>query len=299
MKIIIWGYPLHSHTHSYIHSAFYKSFKYLGYETYWFHDEDYPKDFDYNDCVFITEGYADKNIPLLKSSTYLVHVCHNPKKYLGNVKRLVDIRYYLDFIDDVNYRYKLDKSKCEELDLGVLYEKNSLDYEVLYMAWGTNLLPEEINLEWAEEKKSNTYYFIGSLNENVNDIRIFAKKCFENGVDFVHIDPWRNPVSEEDNIILTRKSFMSPDFRHSKHKKWGYIACRLMKSISYGHLGMTNSLSNKKFIDDTVVYSENPEELFYLGMEKMKNIDLIKHQMNIIKTKHTWINRVNGLERIL
>jgi len=72
-----------------------------------------------------------------------------------------------------------------------------------------------------------------------------------------------------------------------------------MKSISYGHLGMTNSLSNKKFIDDTVVYSENPEELFYLGMEKMKNIDLIKHQMNIIKTKHTWINRVNGLERIL
>ena len=32
MKIIIWGYPLHSHTHSYIHAAFYKAFKYMNYD---------------------------------------------------------------------------------------------------------------------------------------------------------------------------------------------------------------------------------------------------------------------------
>ena len=38
MKIVIWGYPLHSHTHSYIHAAFYKAFTHLEYETYWFHD---------------------------------------------------------------------------------------------------------------------------------------------------------------------------------------------------------------------------------------------------------------------
>ena len=41
MKIVIWGYPLYSHTHSYIHAAFYKAFTHLGYETYWFHDGDY------------------------------------------------------------------------------------------------------------------------------------------------------------------------------------------------------------------------------------------------------------------
>jgi hypothetical protein len=54
MKIIIWGYPLYSHTHSYIHDAFYKAFKYLNYETYWFDDNNYPKDFDWNDCLFWT-----------------------------------------------------------------------------------------------------------------------------------------------------------------------------------------------------------------------------------------------------
>mgnify|MGYP006419383869 CR=1 FL=1 len=35
-KVIIWGHKLHSHTHSYIHDSFYKAFKFLGYNTYWF-----------------------------------------------------------------------------------------------------------------------------------------------------------------------------------------------------------------------------------------------------------------------
>jgi len=47
-KVIIWGHPLYSHTHSYVHDAYYKAFKHLGYETYWFYDEEFPLDFDYN-----------------------------------------------------------------------------------------------------------------------------------------------------------------------------------------------------------------------------------------------------------
>ena len=93
MKVIIWGYPLYSHTHSYIHDAFYKAFEYLGYETYWFHDEGYPDDFDWNDCVFWTEGFADKNIPLNENSVYFVHVCPDPAKYINaGVKKFIDVR---------------------------------------------------------------------------------------------------------------------------------------------------------------------------------------------------------------
>ena len=50
-KIVIWGYPLHTHTHSYIHNSFYKAFSYLGHEVYWFDDSNYPSDFDYNNCL--------------------------------------------------------------------------------------------------------------------------------------------------------------------------------------------------------------------------------------------------------
>ena len=112
MKIVIWGYPLNSHTHSYIHSSFYKAFKHLGHDVYWFHDDEYPEDFNYDDCVFLTEGFADKNIPLRETSTYYVHVCVNPKKYLGKVKKLIDVRYLQESMDKL---WEQQKQQADEM----------------------------------------------------------------------------------------------------------------------------------------------------------------------------------------
>ena len=124
MKIIIWGYPLHSHTHSYIHKGFYDAFKYLGYETYWFHDGDYPQDFDFSNCVFWTEGYADKNIPINDTSTYFVHVCPDPRKYIdAGVKKFIDFRTNNVWIHDHVYNFTLDKTKVEKLGPVCYYEK--------------------------------------------------------------------------------------------------------------------------------------------------------------------------------
>ena len=56
MKIILWGYPLHTDTYSYIYEAFKKAFEHQGYEVYWFTDESHPHDFDYDNCLFFCEG---------------------------------------------------------------------------------------------------------------------------------------------------------------------------------------------------------------------------------------------------
>jgi len=121
-KVIIWGFPLHSHTHSYIHYGWYKAFKRIGYDTYWFDDKNYPKDFDYNDCLFITEGYADENIPVMTTSIYFVHIARNLEKYVHKVKRFVEIRYLVDSIKDCNYNYTLDKSACRKISDCTYYE---------------------------------------------------------------------------------------------------------------------------------------------------------------------------------
>lgn len=304
MKIIIWGYPLHTHTHSYTHNAFYKAFKALGHEVYWFHDQEFPIDFNYDNCVFLTEGFADKNIPIRKTSTYYVHVCVNPAKYLGNVKRLIDVRYLQESMDNDNYEFVLNRSNCTELDAGVLYDKNSKDYDIVYTAWGTDLLPEEIDLTWADITRDNTYYFIGSLSPggrfaNAHLIEEFAGYCKEVGVNYIHINPWSNPVEDNENRKLIQKSFMSPDFRNETHKKWGYIGCRLIKSISYGQIGITNSEINAKFIDDSVIYKESVRELFDEGLKCRDNKDIIKHQMSIVKSKHTFVHRATGLLKLL
>ena len=39
-QIVLWGHKLHTHTHSYIHYAFYKTFNHMGYKCLWLDDND-------------------------------------------------------------------------------------------------------------------------------------------------------------------------------------------------------------------------------------------------------------------
>ena len=56
-RVIIWGYPLHTHTHSYIHLGYYRAFKALGFETYW-SDNVHTIGEEFNDSLVITEHFA-------------------------------------------------------------------------------------------------------------------------------------------------------------------------------------------------------------------------------------------------
>ena len=126
-KIIIWGYNQDNHTQYYIHWAWHRAFKHLGYDTYWFSDEDHPTDFDYENCLFIAEGYRDNNIPLVKSSTYFVNFLINPSKYVNSGVRAIDIKLNVNQINDCNYNYNLDKSKVLNIGNCAYYESESSD----------------------------------------------------------------------------------------------------------------------------------------------------------------------------
>lgn len=326
-KVIIWGFPLHTHTHSYIHYGWYKGFKHLGYDTYWFHDGEYPVDFDYSNCLFITEGYADGSIPINDTSIYFVHIARNPEKYIGKVKRFIEIRYLVDAIKDCNFNYVLDKSKCKKISECSYYEKLTdnggiarfyenplpMEYECIYTCWATDLLPDEIKEENIFVPKENTIYWFGSADHtNTHEIRLFYDECVKNGISFVTNNPWSNAKSFEEVQEQTMKSYMSPDFRSSGdpnkiaigetgtcHKQIGYIACRILKAISYGHLGITNSRHTYELLEKKVVYNENETQLFYDAQSQLHNYELIKEQMTMVREKHTYLNRIRDLLNIL
>ena len=326
-KVIIWGFPLHSHTHSYIHAGWYKAFQHLDYDTHWFDDNNIPADFDFNHCLFITEGYADKNIPIIETSTYFVHIAISPEKYIGKVKRFIEIRYLVDSIKDCNYNYVLDKSKCKKISDCTYYEKLEnngglakfhhepmpMEYECIYTCWATDLLPHEIKEENIYKKRDNKIYWFGSSNQyNTKEIALFYNECLKHGLEFLENDPWRNPLPFEVVQEYTMKSFMSPDFRSSGdprkiaigetgtcHKQNGYIACRLLKSISYGHLGITNSRHTNELLNNKLIYNNDESQLFYDAIKNIHNYDLIKEQMQIIREKHTFLNRIQDLLCVL
>lgn len=302
-KIIFWGYSLHSDTLGYVWRAMKNSFDHLGYETFWFTDDNYISGFDYSNCVFITEGKACNSMPFLKDCTYIVHYCHQPERFLGNVGRLIDMRYLVDKLEDPTYSYVFDENKCEKLESGLYYE-NSEPYEKIYISWATNLLPHEINLEDRFIKRKPIFNFVGSIGPSsqygqADEIDAFIKECRKNNIEYKHYNPWSNPQTDERVIELVKESYLAPDFRGPKHKDIGVKPCRLFKNISYGQIGLTNSKKAHEFLEETTIYNESPQKLFYDGVNNKEDYDLIKKQMQLVKEKHTYINRVKGIIKIL
>jgi len=316
MKIIIWGYPLHSHTHSYIHAAFYKAFTHLGYETYWFHDGEYPDNFNWDDCVFWTEGFADKNIPLNKTSTYFVHVCPDPAKYINaGVKKFIDVRYNHLWHNDHVYQYSLDKTKVEKVGpccyfqpkknrrVQVLNDHHQYwmeDYDKFYVTWATNYLPEEFNFDDISYPREQKIYFSGNISpngrcENYSTFKPFIDECQKNNIEFIHNDPFRNPLSEEEVILRTKKSILGVDIRGPEHIRNGYVPCRVFKSMSWGHLGTTNSPEVYSELEGHCILQEDTSQLFYDSMEKRNDLKYIEDGMRYVQEKHTYVNRVKTI----
>jgi hypothetical protein len=313
-KVIIWGYPLYSHTHSYVHHSYYKGFKHLGYDVFWFHDNDYPVDFDFNNCLFIGEGFADNNIPINNTSCYMIMYCPSPVKYI-NAGRYIDVRMAAVNFKDHLHDYSLDKNTSLKLGPGVYFvpkenqtvrvKNDYVDYEIedydkLYISWATNLLPHEFNEEDIYLERENVIHYSGSISpqgvcENMSNFRPFMEVCKTNGIDFIHNDPWSNPLSNEEVIRRTKLSILGVDIRGPQHVKQGLLTCRVFKNISYGHLGLTNSEEIYKELEGNCVYNSNVEQLFYDGMSNRKNYDLIKKGMQLVKENHTYINRINSL----
>jgi len=125
-KIILWGYPHLSHTHSYIYYGLKKSFEYLEHDVYWFHDNDYPSvnDFDYENSVFFVDnqGRSENNVPILESGIYFSYdTFSNLNKYLGKVKGLINYRVS-------EYKHPIpDGKRYIEIEKGVVFDNNTTE----------------------------------------------------------------------------------------------------------------------------------------------------------------------------
>lgn len=317
-KVIIWGHPLHSHTHSYIHEAYYRAFEYLGYDVYWFNNDSYPEDFDYSNSLFIGEGFSDQNIPINSSSCYFIMYCPSPKKY-KKVGKYIDVRMAAINFKDHIQEYSLDKTKVYKVGPACYFERASdnkilinndyVEYEIqdfdkFYVSWATNLLPHEINEDDIYLDRENKIYYLGTISsqgicENYSNFLPFINSCKKNNIEFIHNNFWSNPLTNQQVIDYTKKSLLGIDIRGPQHLKQKLITCRVFKNISYGHLGLTNSEEIYKELDGNCILNNNTEELFYDGMANKENYKLIKSGMKYVRENHTYINRVKSILTIL
>ena len=295
-KVVIWGHPLYSHTHSFIHASFYKAFKSMGYETYWLSNSDDVSQMDFSNSLFLTEGQADSKIPLVKDSYYILHNAEIDKYVNSGCKCLV--------IQTYKGSERLKYPNTEEInECSVIHRSGTID--CLFMAWATDLLPHEIDLSLAKNQTSTKNFFwagtIGggdSVFENGSTLQPFINKCTQAGFDIQIIDPWNKAVSFNENLDFVNSAYLAPAIQGKWQVETGYIPCRIFKNISYGHFGYTNSSYVNQVFANELVYDNDSERLFEKAIDKKNDpahVEQLKYLMNEVKTKHTYINRIETI----
>lgn len=301
-KIILWGPLYGQNTHSYIYWALKRAFERLNCEVHWFSDHSYPgtHEFDYSNCIFFidNQGLTDQNCPVIESGIYFSYDVFKNNRYLNRVKSLINFRV-------AEYKQVFDENdRYIQLEKGVMFDTQAPEeYNVVHLAWATNLLPEEIIIENVNKERFNEYNFVGTIHcprpQAPPLHQDFIEIVKNNKIKFNHYNPQYVVTSEEDNIRLMQRSIFVPDFRPQEQKNNWYVPCRVLKAISCGCLAVSDAPYLKNFIDDSLLSSENAQEIFDLGMENQYNKELICHQMEIVKKEHTYINRCNGLLKIV
>jgi hypothetical protein len=287
-KVIIWGHPLHSHTHSYIHYAFYRAFQHLGYETYWVSTRDEIKDVDLSGALFITEGQVDANIPRRQDCYYILHNC--------SFEDYIDLfRNNRSIILQV-YTHDCLPSAPEKID-DCMY--CNTQEKMIFLPWATDLLPDEIDMMKysIQEEKNPTVYWIGSMGGgiygNEDEIAGFMSACQENSINFRHI----TSLPMEQNILLTQQSHLAPALQGPWQCEKGYIPCRIFKNISYGQWGITNNKTVYDLFKGKIIYNADTYQLFYDAQNYIENapISELYELMNFVRDNHTYINRIETL----
>jgi hypothetical protein len=289
-KVVIWGHKLHSHTHSYIHKGFYDAFTYLGYNTYWFDNDDEVSSFDFSKTLFLTEGQVDQKIPLRGDGVYVLHNCDGGKYHHLNC---VSLQVYTDNV--------LKQPNIVQIEPCIYFDMAGKE---LIFPWATNLFPKEIEKikqSLPTLQKERAIYWIGTIGEgyfgNVTELEPFVRACRENEIPFIAPNSCATGISAEEHQCLITSAYLAPAIVGEWQKQVGYIPCRIFKNISYGQMGVTNSRHTYELFDRKIVYNPDTYQLFYDAQERLKTItqEEINALMDVVKEKHTYLNRAHTL----
>jgi hypothetical protein len=78
----------------------------------------------------------------------------------------------------------------------------------------------------------------------------------------------------------------------------GYIPCRIFKTISYGHIGVTNSKEAYEVVGRLAIYESDETALATAAMKQVDNRALRLDAMRLVRDRHTYLNRLDTIQTI-
>jgi hypothetical protein len=285
-KFIVWGHKYNNHSHANIHYAYKRAFESMGWETYWLDNADDISAFDFSNSLFLTEGQVDGKIPVRPDCKYILHNC-DTKKYGDN------------FLTLQVYTTDVLTRDVEKIDGCIYYQS---DLKTLYQPWATDYLPNEIeNLTSLNFSKNKIVNWVGSVWEgggygNLNEINILKESLKRYGIEFKEI---RSPY--EENKTHINSSYISPAIQGAWQVEKSYIPCRIFKNISYGEFGITNSPGVYDLLEQQITFDNDINTLIDKAIMRRESISIseMNNQINLIRDKHTYINRITNILNLI
>lgn len=311
-KAIVWGFvPTTDYwTHSHIHYGFYKALKFLGYDAEWRDKFSTPNWDSLPSTLFVTNQDQAHLLPLRHDHAYVIHggACNASWQRFEGYKRLS----WNVFIDPHRDLHKNPDVLWLDEDIPFMRAAAHMDFR-----WATDLTPPEIEANKHRAKAwnggSSVIHYVGSrwfVNEKEFDA--FRNACGEGGVQFVHHGAgqeddnfsWMGKsrvVSPEDNERLVRESLFGPAIVGGHHHTEGYLPCRILKNISYGCMGVTNSAAVNRIFADKLVFHPDAYSLFFHAREVLPTVPVenVHELMDVVKEKFTYVNRLGSVFKAL
>lgn len=286
-KVVVWGLPLHSHTHSYIHDCFFKAFQSMGLETVWVQDTTEKIDNSFlNNSLVIATGMDCKTLSVNDSCFYVLHNVddHRFRQHDNYINLQV---YTKDTL--------LPDRNAQRLSTFTYWQEND---RCLYQPWATDLLPEEMIYEPVPAPEiSKSVNWVGSVTDgdqgNLQQLQEYAQAMSTRVGLPVHV---HRGVDRESMIKLIRSSNQAPAIVAGWQRENLYVPCRLFKNISYGQPTFSNSPVIKEICGEGF-YEEDCAELAVKTSEYLKDrdLDFERSVIDLVRNEHTFVNRCNRI----
>lgn len=306
-NVVIWGHKLTdartANTFAFIHDSWYRTFRCLGYNTLWLDNSDDTSGLSLDNSIFLTEGQVDQNIPIIDSCKYVVHNC-NIEKYKPIVSNVLNLQVYthdclarkVEPLDNQQLCFYQPEADFSRPDHGC-------DNRTIYQPWATNLLPGEIDPEntiASKFQRQKRIFWVGSImggpHRNDDKIAELVSAAKADEVQFLH--------AKLQNDLQPRaiaESWVAPAVQGAWQVEKGYVPCRVFKNLSFGRMTPTNSATVNDLFGGRLPYSSNIKEMYELGVkwEQNPNKEALKELVSLVKEKHTFVNRVENILKVL
>jgi len=300
-KVVIWGYPPDTHTHSYIHLGFAKAFSEMDYDVVWYDDSPEYSNENLQDSIVITEHNCCKYMPFEKTSKYFIH---NIEDGFYKQNKFDQENVYNLLVYHENYNWNENISKLNDFS----WFDNETNTVVIM--WASDLTPSEIDeqVEVLFDSTKNNVNYIGSIAYEYSKDLIETVKS--NNKKFINYGGYTGTrsktttsgfTSNDEMMELTKESYLNFDIRPKCHLDNGYVPCRIFKTMSYGCWVGSNSEKISKFFGDRITVNSNLTDLYYQTEQDSKNTtkQILRDNMNYVKQHHTYINRVESILSVL